>query len=467
MEWETKNTRSEGYETFLTGPVGRLIFKTAGPAVISLLVMTFYQIVDGIMVGRRLGPDALAAVNILYPLIALFVGLAVMLGTGGNARIAVLLGSKNTDTARRVLSLLVVLGIILGILGTALVLSFSRPLIRLLGAEESIQEQALTYLFAMCPFFAAYILSFILEQSVRNDEKAGFATGVMAAAAGLNILLDYLFLFVFDMGISGAALASGIAMMFSSLAFLGYFILKTIKASTGLRLAPPLWSFSLLKTISGNGSSELFSALALGVVTLLFNRALMNHLGPLGVAAFAMVQYILLFSSVFFVGISTGIQPILSQNYGAGCVERVKTTLLLSLVVTGIIATVLLILIRFFTAPLAGLFVTGHPEAVRLTRDAMNSVGWSIIFAPAGTLGSMFFTSIEKARPSLVIALTRSLVLPLAGLNFLPAIFGSSGIWLVPLATEATSTVLALFLILQWKRRERNTVRPYLLKQAA
>ncbi len=442
---------------FIAEPIPRLIWRHTAPAVASMLVMALYQIADGAMVGRRLGPDALAAVNILYPVLALFVGLAVMLGVGGSARIAVLLGSGNAKLARKVLSLLVLLGSLLGLTGTAIVLAWSGPLTSLLGADAEVQGLSLSYLLVLAPFFTAFILSFILEQAVRNDGRSTLAGAVMASGAVLNIALDYLFLYILDLGIAGAALASGISMSVCAVVFVGYFTLKTIALKPGLRLSRPILNLRVLRAIAVNGSSELFSSLAVGVVTLLFNRTLMHHAGSLGVAAFAMVQYLLMLGSVFFGGMATGAQPIISHNYGAGRTDRVSETLVRVMGTAGGIGIVLAAASWAAADRAATLFVPHHPEAISMTAMAMRIVAWSLLFAPVGTIASMYFTSIERAAASLGIAALRALLFPLAALAVLPGMWGETGIWLVPAVSEFSAALASGIMLIRWAVIQRRT----------
>ncbi|MBW6464557.1 MAG: MATE family efflux transporter, partial [Firmicutes bacterium] len=174
-------------EAFLTQPLGGLILKNALPAIASMLFMAFYHMADAIMVGRSLGPEALASVNILYPVMAFFIGLAAMIGVGGNARVAVLQGAGKTVEARRVLGLVISLGVGLGIIGSIVTIAALSPILTLLGTSGSLGELAGQYLITLYPFFTTMILIFILEQTVRNDGRPNLATGVMMSMAILNI----------------------------------------------------------------------------------------------------------------------------------------------------------------------------------------------------------------------------------------------------------------------------------------
>ena len=161
-------------ERYLTKPLTGLIFRNSMPAVLSMLVMCLYQIVDGMFLGRKLGPEALASVNLLYPILAILIGLAVMIGVGGNARIGVLLGAADRHNAGRTLSLILLLGTGLGVIGSLITFLALPTIPSLLGAYGILADFATEYLTAILPFFTPLILSFILEQATRNDGRPVF-----------------------------------------------------------------------------------------------------------------------------------------------------------------------------------------------------------------------------------------------------------------------------------------------------
>ncbi len=376
-----------------------------------------------------------------------------MIGTGGNARLAVLLGAGKVKQARQTLGLITLLGTVLGILGSLGIYLFFPWILRFLGASGNLAADAGEYLCTVSPFFASMILLFILEQSVRNDGQPNLATIVMAGAALLNIVLDYLFLFILDYGIAGAALATGISKSLGAGIFVAYFVIKLLKNRSGLFFASPKVDRETLKAISTNGSSEFFGSLAVGVTTWLFNYMLLLFAGSLGIAAFALVQFILMIASAIFMGIGAGIQPIISYNHGAGLKERVWSTITLSFVASLVLAVALVVMLQFTTVSLVGLFIQDHPEALRLTVEATTWIRWSIIFMPIGILGSICFTAIEQAVPSILIALSRGLVFTSVGLVVFSRFFGLTGIWLTPLFSEGGTALLTLALIYSWQKK--------------
>ena len=444
-------------EEFLTRPLGRLLGRHASPAVASMAFLALYQIVDGIMVGRSLGPEAMAAVNVLYPVVALVSGLAVMIGTGGNARIAVLLGAGKPREAGGVLSTIVALGVGLGVVGTAAAMLFGRQLLGLLGTSGSLEGFAAGYLNGILPFFTLMIVGFILEQSVRNDGKPNLASGVMAGCALLNIGLDYLFLFVLGFGISGAAMASGISQSVGAIVFLSYFVAKTVKRQRGLRFARLDASGTTLRAVVVNGSSELFNSVSAGVTTFLFNRMILLYVGALGVAALTVVQYPIMLGVMVVMGIGSGSQPILSYNHGAGLTHRVRGTLVRAILVSAGIGVVIFVVMGAPARALAELFLPGHAEAQALTHQVASIVRWSVPFMPVAMIASVYFTALEQAGRSLLIALARGLVLPIAGLLVLPSLWGATGIWLTAIFTEGIAVLIAVGCYVSHVRSARRT----------
>ncbi|MDP3387323.1 MAG: MATE family efflux transporter [Eubacteriales bacterium] len=437
-------------ESFLTLPLGRLMMKNALPAISSMLFMALYQAIDAMLVGRRFGPEALASVNILYPILSVFVGLAVMIGVGGNAKIAVLLGAGKNRQASQILGLIVVLGASLGIVGSIIVKIFFPQILTALGTSGTLGVFAGEYLAVMYPFFTPMVLFFILEQSLRNDGRASMAASVMGLMAILNIILDYIFLFVLDFGIGGAAMATGISQSIGASLFSWYFLNKLLKRKSGLVFARPRCGITILGTIIANGSSELFNSLAVGVTTFLFNLLILSYVGSLGVAAFSVTQYLLTVVMMIFMGLGNGIQPIISYNYGAGHIARVRGTLWRTMTASLIIGILSFVVMRTQTETLAAIFIPDHPEAIAATLRVASSVSWSMLFIPIGIILSVFFTALEKAKKSLIIAVCRGFIFTIAGLTVFPTIWGEFGIWITPVFAEGATALVGAVMLIQW-----------------
>lgn len=452
---EGKNPVNPAREEFLNSPINGLIFRNAMPAIASMLFMAFYQMTDGIMVGQRLGSEALASINILYPIISLLVGLAVMIGVGGNARIAVLLGENKDQEASKVLSLISITGLLLGVIGGFIVIAVFDSILNLLGTTDNLGIMAGSYLKAIFPFWSGMILIFILEQSVRNDGKAGFATAVMACLAVLNIILDYIFLFPLNMGIAGAAAATGLSQSIGAGIFIIYFIRKTVRKSHGLRFSTPGGGFTVIKAIVLNGSSEFLNSIAMGITTFLFNRILLSRIGSEGVAAFALIQYFTLVAVMIYLGLNNGSQPIISYNYGAGLSKRVRQVLYKLLIISLILGLTFFMILNFFSNYFVNIFINETGNVALLTINASKIISYSLIVMPIGIIGSMFFTSLENAKYSMVISISRSLIFIVIGLLIFPAFIGDNGIWITPLFAETASALITAVLILRWRKKNK------------
>jgi len=329
-------------------------------------------------------------------------------------------------------------------------------LLSVLGTSGLLGYYAGGYLKAILPFFTCLVLTFILEQAVRNDGSPNLAGAVMALCALLNIALDYLFLFVLDFGIAGAAIASGISQSLGALVFVGYFLRKILKKAPGLRPAFPDLRFSTIRRICVNGSSEMFNSLSMGITTFLFNRLILAHVGPMGVAALTVVQYPVMLGVMIIMGIGNGAQPIFSYNHGAGRGDRVKGTLIRISAVSGLVGLLLFILMLLQAEAVAALFLPGHPDAVALTGTVSRLVSWSMLFMPLGMVFSVYFTALEQAGKSLLIALCRGLLLPVFGLAVFPYFIGVTGIWITPLFTEAAAFLVATGALILSRPGSRN-----------
>ncbi len=442
---------------FLNRPLFGLIVKNAVPAVASMVFMALYQIVDGIMVGRSLGPEALASVNILFPIMSIYIGLAVLIGVGGNARVAVLLGAGETHTARRVFGLVNILGTVLGVGGSIITLATLPQILSILGTSGELGNLAGQYLVALTPFFTPMVVFYILEQSVRNDGRPNLAMFVMTVTALVNIGLDYLFLFPLSMGIGGAALATGLAHTLGVGILLGYFVLKTVRRRSGLRYGIPGGGLSTIRIIAVNGSSEMLNNLAAGLTTFLFNRIILSYVGAMGVAAFALVQYLLMVGMMVIYGMCTGTQPIFSYNHGAGLSHRVRGTLHLLMSASLLVGIAFFFILYWQAGPLAALFVPDHPEALALTLRATRIMSWSMLLMPVGIVASLLFTALELAGRSLVIAISRGLVFTIVGLAVFPLLWGEWGIWFTLVFAEGATAFVGVFLIQRWMKKYQET----------
>ena len=289
------------------------LFRFALPTIIMMIFMSLYTIVDGIFVCRFVGSSALSAVNIVYPLVSVVIGLGVMLATGGSAVVARKLGEGDEETACRDLTLLVLTGAALGTLFSLLGLAFSAPMSRLLGASDALLSYCTDYLRILLLFAPASILQLLFQSFFVTAGRPGLGLGLTVCSGLTNAVLDYAFIVPLDMGITGAALATAAGYCVTALAGVGFFALR----GKGLRFRRPRWESRMLLYACGNGSSEMVTNLSNAVITFLFNQLMLSLLGEDGVAAITIVLYAQFLLTALYMGFSMGVAPVISFNYGA------------------------------------------------------------------------------------------------------------------------------------------------------
>ncbi len=209
--------------------------------------------------------------------------------------------------------------------------------------------------------------------------------------------------------------------------------------------------------IAANGTSELFGGLSIGVTTLFYNRQILEYSGASGLAAFVLVQYFLIFVSQIMMGMATGAQPIFSYNHGSGDNDRVQGTLKRVMGAGLGISTIFFFLIRWQTQGLVGVFIPDDPETMALAVEVAGYISWSFFFMSMGILGSAYFTALEQAAKSLIIALLRGLILIMIGLAVFPIFWGANGIWLTTVFAEGVTGILVLIFL--WKKPVRQISR--------
>ena len=270
---------------------GRTLLKFAFPTIIMMVFMSMYTMVDGFFVSRFVGADALSAINIVYPLIGLVVGMGIMLGTGGSAVIARQLGLGQAQEARKNFTRILVFGLILGILFTIVSMVFLEPLLKLLGSSERLMGYCREYMIILLPFMAVQMLQTILGVLFVTAGKPNLGLGLTILSGLANMILDYIFIAVLDWGIGGAALATAVGYSIMPVYAFFYFL----KPRTELFLVKASFQGEVLWESCLNGSSEMVSNLAASVITWLMNLLMMHFAGEDGVAAVTVVLYTQLF----------------------------------------------------------------------------------------------------------------------------------------------------------------------------
>ncbi|HCZ19191.1 MATE family efflux transporter [Wolinella succinogenes] len=428
--------------------IPKLFFSYFFPALFGLFILSTYVFFDGIFVGRGVGPLGLAAVNLCVPLFYLFMSLEVLFGFGGSALASMALGRGDDEEAREIFSSVALFMLFLSSLLALGLFAYRDSLALWLGAGEKLLPYVKEYLGVIVLAAPIMMVQPLLEAFVRNDRAPYLAMSSMVVGSLSNIVLNYLFIFIFSWGLFGAALATVLGHLIGLLILGGHFYLKRGNIYfSSLRLR-----FSYVFRAFANGVAPALSEAAAGIVVVLFNLKLMEISKEEGVAIFGAVSYIGVMAVTALVAASQGLQPIASFNHGAGFYDRVRAVFRFSFGITLVLGFVLYALSWSFAPFLAELFFPLDAPLAKESAEAMRIYYAGYLFLGLNILSAVFFQSIGRSLVSFVISLSYNFVFILFWLELLPRFFGLQGIWLsYPLA------MISGFLLVLWViARERK-----------
>lgn len=431
--------RLEREKLLLTGEIPRLFLKYALPGVAGLLFLGIQSVIDGIVLGRFVGANALASVNLVLPCYSLISAFAIVMGIGGQTLVSISLGRGNKQEANNALR-----SVFLFLLGMSVVVSLviflsAGEIASFLGANEVLLPDAAGYIRALVPFFPLLCVMFFGDYIIKAMGHPLYATSVMGLTVILNIILDLVFVAKLEWGVMGAGLATGIAFAVGACLNLP----RLFSRHEVVAVQRGRYDHRLVWNAFYNGSSEGMSELSVAITVFLFNITMMKYLGESGVAAFTAINYILFIGTTVFLGISDGIIPIIGYNYGAQQHGRIKSILKLAARTNSLIGISLFLLLFLFGEQVIGLFFKDHgSEAFAIASRGVSIYCFAFLLCGLNILASSYFTAIGNAKVSIIISSLRGLVFVGIGILVLPAVFGIDAIWYdVPIAEVCTLSV--------------------------
>lgn len=428
------------------------VMKFTIPTIIMMVFMAIYQMVDGVFISNIIGTDALSAVNIVFPVISLLIGVSIMLGTGGSAVIATNLGEGRITEAKQRFTFIVVVGAAVGVVSGILGFSLAGPLSNVLGSTPALYDYCVDYIsvLSLAAPFAVLQMLFTCFFPAAGKPKLGLA--VVVAGGVANVILDWLFMAVLGLGIKGAAVATGIGYAIPAVFGVVYF---AVKRDGLLCFEKPKAEFKVLLSACFNGSSEMVTNLANGVTTFLFNLMMMKIVGEDGVAAITVALYAQFLLTAVYMGYSGGIAPVISYNYGRQDTAALKKTIKISL-----ISIVLNSILWFFLSivledAITGIFVRDGNEVKRIIDEGWKIFTLTFLLVGFNIFASSMFTAFSNGLISALISFLRTFGFLSACILLLPIIAGVKGIWLsVPLAEALTLCISVLCFIIYRKKYE-------------
>ncbi len=420
------------------------------PSIIMMVFTSIYGVVDGLFVSNYVGKTSFAALNLIMPVLMVLGAVGFMLGTGGSALIAKTLGEGNKRKANRQFSLLIYTAIAVGVALSILGIIFIEPTATLLGAAESMVGYCAKYARIILIALPAFMLQNIFQSFLVTAEKPQIGLAVTILAGVTNMVLDALFIVVFQWEIEGAAAATALSQCVGGIVPLIYF---AVKKNGLLHLGKTKFNGRVLGAACVNGISEFLTNISISIVNMLYNFQLMNIADEDGIAAYGVIMYVNFVFISIFLGYAIGSAPIISYNFGAKRNDELKNIFKKSLTFIGVAGFVLAVSAIFLSSPLSQLFVGYDKELFELTANGFKIYSLSFVICGFSIFGSSFFTALNNGIVSAIISFMRTLVFQIAAVLILPLFFGINGIWFSISAAEFSSLIITFVFFIVMRKK--------------
>lgn len=439
-----------------TMPIGKLLIKQAVPASIGILVMSLNILIDTIFVGNWIGSTAIAAINVVLPVSFFIAALGMSIGIGGSSIISRALGADNMPKALKVFGNQLTLTLLLTVTMVIFGLWFIDDIIPVFGGKGAIFEPAKVYyeivLYGI-PFLAVCMMG---NTVIRAEGKPKFAMYAMMFPSVGNLILDYLFINVFDWGMAGAAWATTGSYILCLIFIVWFFLSKHSELKIDVAHLGLNWS--IVKEISSLGSVTLARQAVVSITYLFMNNILYDLGGETSVTSYAIVGRMLMFALFPVFGITQGFLPIAGYNYGAQQYDRVKETIYTALKYAAGLATLIFILLMVFPEAITRLF-TQDADVIRDTPSEMRWVFAATPIIAIQLIGAAYFQAVGKAIPALLLTLTRQGFFFIPLILILPHYMGEIGVWIsFPIADVLSTLVTGFFLFREMKLKLNQPV---------
>ncbi len=425
------------------------ILKFAVPTIAMTVFMSFYTMVDGLFVSNLIGTDALSAINLTAPVIQLVTAISTMLATGGSAVIMKKMGEHKTDEAKEDFTFLILVNVVVGVIMCLAGYLAMDSIFAGMNLSADVEGYCVEYLSRYLVFTVPILLMNNFTLYMIASEKATLSLICSVTGGVLNMVLDYLFIAVFAMGISGAAVATGIG--YSVTAVVGLFVFSRKKSL--LHFKKPVFRFKVLANAATNGCSEMATALVTGIITMMFNWTMLHYVGEDGVAAVTIIMYVLMFASSLYTGYSYGVAPMLSFYYGEQNHEKLKKLVAVSLKVIAFISVITVAASFLLTRPLVSVFARPDNPVHELAVTGNRICTAALCFIGFNIFASGMFTALSNGIVSAVLAFSRSFVFMLITMIVLPLLLGVNGIWLATPVAELMALALSAFVFMKYRKR--------------
>ena len=424
---------------FLNGRIKTIYFKYLSAAFGSALITSIYSIVDMAMVGQYHGPEGSAALAVVAPVWNIIYSLGLLMGIGGSVLFSTVrgradgsIGESNEYFTASVIGSVILAGTI-----WLTIIFFDRNLMVIFGAQGNTLTLAREYVLPVKAAIPFFLFNQMLAAYLRNDKNPALATGAVLAGGIFNIFGDYFFVFICDMGALGAGLATAIGSALSFLVMLSHFFTK----KNTLRLVRPEGLVRKLKEITATGFSTFFIDVAMGILTILFNRQIMVYLGTNALSVYGVIVNISTFVQCCAYSVGQASQPIISTNFGAGRGDRIRETLKYTLGTVAVFSIFWTVVTMALPNVFIRIFMSPTPEVLEIAPGIMRCYGISFLLLPLNVFSTYYFQALMKPKTAFIASVARGLVISGVLIYLLPAVFSGNAIWFAMPVTELAVAV--------------------------
>lgn len=437
----------------LKDKLSKVYFKFLLTAFGSALITSIYGVVDMIVVGKYHGPNGSAAMAVIAPIWNIIYSLGLLVGIGGSVLFSVQKGKKEEgNNPNQFFSSSIIFGIIIAIVSWVAIVIFEVPLLRLFGADDTLMPLCRSYFKAVKVSVPVYIFTQIMAAFLRNDGDPILATLAVIFGGVFNIFGDYFFTFTCDLGIEGAGIATALGATASLLVMMIHFF----KKSNTLRFSFKKSYFCHFLLIAKSGFSTFIIDIAMGVLTILMNQQIMKYLNSDALAVYGVLINISTFAQCSAYGAGQAAQPILSQNYGAKQMDRVKKLLLYNVYSCLVISVIFVTSVMVFPNGFIHLFMTPTESVLSIAPNTMRIYALAFIFLPFNVYSTYYFQAILRTKTSIIISLARGIFISGLLILVLPFILSSDSIWYAIPISELITTIIVVFCVLKKEKVKTN-----------
>lgn len=435
-----------------TKPIGALLAQFSIPAVIAMLVNAIYNVVDRIFIGQYAGESALASLTIAFPVMMIIFAFASLIGMGGSSLLAIRFGEKDQEGANHVFGNTISFGLIITIITLTTVFLNLDDLLTLFGASPETLGAASTYMTIILGGFIFQMVSFILNSSVRTEGQPILSMVAMMASAITNILLDYVFIAIFGMGVAGAAYATIAGQFLGLVILLSYYIRKQSSLKLQIKhLIPDLKVVTQIVTI---GFATFISTIGTSIAMAFMNRQLGEYGGTSAITSMGAINSLYTFFIMPIMGITQGMQPIIGYNYGAKEQDRVNKTMIYGLAVGVIFSSIVFALLQLFPATFVGMFLEPGSDTIAVAVEGLRIFMLMLPLLSVNLMGIAYYQSTAQGRTSMILGMLRQVVFLIPLVLILPTFIGLMGVWIAVAISDGMAIAITILMLVREYRKD-------------